>query len=590
LSLPTLGLIAPREKMTAHPSHMVQDLVRLAEVRAAERGDDVACTYLADGERPSKRLSYAELDRRARCVATFLQARAAQGTRALLVFPNRLDFLTAFFGCLYAGLIAVPVPPPRTAQAFARLRHVVGAAGAELVLASDTLRTALERRASTAESLKEPHWIFCDEIADGLERDWRRPRIAPDDIAVLQFTSGSTGNPKGVSVSHANILHNCALLRAVCGSSPDMKLVAWLPNFHDWGLVGCLMFPLFVGRPSFTFDPADFLYRPRRWLEAIGRLGATITCAPNFAYEMCHRSIGESERAGLDLSTLQMAMIGAEPIRKHTIEAFSSAFAKCGFRKEVFFPCFGLAESTLIVSGGTRMTAPVYARIDRAALEHRRVVMVDASAEGSDFVGCGRPVLDQRVMVVDAETRQPCTTTEIGEIWVAGPSVAKGYWDEPQLSEDVFGASPACAPDEGWLRTGDLGFISNGELFICGRLKDVIIKAGVNYLAEDIEQTVGSSHIWLRPNGCAVFSVEAEGAERLVIVQELDFGRRGDTSAVIGAIQSAVVKEHHVMADAIAVIRPGSLEKTGSGKVRRQLTKSLFLNGTLPITKLWKCW
>ena len=568
----------------------IEDLVGLVEAQASERSGEVAYVHLERGELANERLTYAELDRRARSFAAFLQERVDPGSRVLLVFPNDIGFLIAFFGCQYAGMIAVPVAPPRSRHAFARLCHIARAAGAEIILTPLTLRAELERRFAVDAQPEGLTWIIADDVPEGLEHGWRRPRPAGDDIAVLQFTSGSTGNPKGVSVTHRNILHNCGLLRSACGTSPDLKLVAWLPNFHDWGLVGCLIFPLFVGRPSYFFDPADFLYRPMRWLQAISKFRGTVACAPNFAYDMCRRSVSEDQLAGLDLSCLEMAMVGAEPVRKDMIETFSATFAPFGFRKEAFFPCFGLAESTLIVSGSSRMTPPLYARIDRIEAERRRAIVVDETKEGRDLVGCGSPLLDQRAMIVDPDTTKPCPPLEIGEIWVAGASVAKGYWGAPDLSEEIFGASPATAPGERWLRTGDLGFMWKDALFVCGRLKDVIIKGGVNYFAEDIEYTVARSHAWLRANSCAAFSVDAQGAERLVVVQEIDFGRKGDMASVIGAIQAAVAKEHEVMADAIAVIKPGTLEKTGSGKLRRQLTKSLFLAEQLSTLAMWKCW
>jgi len=573
------------------PARAARSLVELLARRASVQHDAVAYTCLDQGEEPSDTLTYGELDRQARIVGACLRARLPPGSRVLLIFPNQLDFLPAFFGCLYAGLIAVPMPPPRTAQAVGRLLHVAARAGTRVALCSPDLREELERRLAAAEGA-DLDCIFTDGIDAEADPAWRPADPAGNEIAVLQFTSGSTGNPKGVCVTHANVLHNSALLESVCGSAPDLKLVAWLPNFHDWGLVGCLMFPLFVGRPSFVFDPAAFLFRPRRWLEAISRVRGTISCAPNFAYETCIRAAEREPGPPLDLSCWRMALVGAEPVRRDTLERFAAAFAPSGFRADAFFPCYGLAESTLIVSGGRPSAPPVTLRVDRAALEERRVRVVSGRGgpEARDLVGCGRSLLDQRIVIADPETGERCDPDEVGEVWVSGGSVARGYWGDPDLSHATFGAQIAGEVGQPYLRTGDLGFLLDGELFICGRLKDVIIKAGQNYFAEDIEHTVERSHPGLRPNCCAAFGVEAAGAERMVIVQELEYGRKGDARAIIGGIQMAVSKQHDVMADAIVLIRPGSLEKTGSGKVRRQTTRTLFLAAELPVLAAWQSW
>jgi acyl-CoA synthetase (AMP-forming)/AMP-acid ligase II len=573
----------------------MRTLVELVASRAAARPDAVAYTYLDQGEEPTDALTYGELHRRARIIAAGLQRRLPGGSPVILIFPNQLDFLPAFFGCLLAGHPAVPVPPPRTAQAFGRFLHVAARAGVRVALCSPDLREELQRRLAGSEGAALD-CVFTDQALAEPEGTPAFPAIAADDIAVLQFTSGSTGNSKGVCVTHANVLHNCALLESVCGSAPDLKLVAWLPNFHDWGLVGCLMFPLFVGRPAFVFDPAAFLYRPRRWLEAISRFRGTISCAPSFAYEMCLRAGPAETEPELDLGCWRMALVGAEPVRKDTLDRFATAFAGNGFRREAFFPCYGLAESTLIVSGGRPSALPIVRRADRAALERRRVRIVadDDAAEARDLVGCGRALLDQRIVIVDPDSAERCAAGEVGEVWVSGGSVARGYWADAAASEATFGAriagEPEGAPIEPFLRTGDLGFLLDGELFICGRLKDVIIKAGVNYFAEDIEHSVERCHPGLRPNCCAAFGVEAGGAERLVIVQELDYGRKDDAQSIIGRIQMTVSKQHAVMADAIVLIRPGSLEKTGSGKVRRQTTRALFIVSGLPVLRAWQSW
>jgi acyl-CoA synthetase (AMP-forming)/AMP-acid ligase II len=570
---------------------MIRNLLEIVRDRAERVPDRIALTVLNQGERGETELTYGGLELRARSAAGWLQERCRPGDRVLIASSDQGAFLTAFFGCVFAGVIAVPVAPPRSGQAFARLLAVARAAGARLALASGDLRGLLQQRMAAADGAPGLDWHFVDELPDGAEAGWRPPALGRDPVALLQFTSGSTGNPKGVIVSHANVLHNCALLESVCGSSPDFTLVSWLPNFHDWGLIGCLIFPLAIGRPAVSFDPADFLYRPLRWLEAISRFRGTVSCAPNFAYEMCLAAAEEAVRAGLDLGAWEMAMVGAEPVRTATIDRFSAAYAPCGFRREAFFPTYGLAESTLIVSGGTRPAPPIVLHVARAELDQGHAVAAAPDDPGvRALVGCGRPLLDQIVAIVDPQRGTHCAPDEVGEIWVSGPSVARGYWGDGELSEEVFSGRLAAEADRTYLRTGDLGFLHDGELFVCGRLKDLIIKAGVNHFAEDIEHTVGQSHPALRPNACAVFGIEAAGMERLVVVQEIQPGARSQAESIIGTIQAAVAREHAVLADAISILRPGGLEKTGSGKIRRHRARALFLAGELPLVSDWRCW
>ena len=574
------------------PSDACETLVPLIDEWASRQSDRIAYTYLDKGEDPSQVLTFGELGRRARGIAAYLQGRAPPGRPVLLVFPNELDFITAFMGCLLAGLIAVPVAPPRNARGMTRLLGIAESAGASLAVGSAMLRGGLQRLRNTAGDGGGLDWLFVDDIPEGLEDAWRDPGIDAGATAVLQFTSGSTGNQKGVMLSHRNIVHNCRLLQSVCGSSSDLRVVTWLPFFHDWGLIGGLIFPFYAGGTCFIFDPADFLYKPRRWLEAISRFRGTVSCAPNFGYELCAGDTAEAGRPVLDLACWDMAMVGAEPVRKDTIERFSIAFAPNGFRREAFYPCYGLAESTLIVTGGLRSAPPVHATLDRAALEAGRAVPIGEGRgdDAKDCVGCGRPLLDQQVLVADPETRRPCAPLEIGEIWVSGPSVAQGYWGRPDLTRQTFSATTGDGSGMRYLRTGDLGFLWNGELFVCGRLKDVIIKAGANYFAEDIEHSAARSHPGLRPGCGAAFGVEVEGAERLVVVHELNYGKKPDVQRVIGAIQKAVSNDHDVLADAIAILKPGSLEKTSSGKIRRQHTKSLFLSDQLNPVAIWQGW
>ncbi len=568
-------------------------LIEALEWQAHMHPDRLACVHLQDGETPVARLSFGDLVDTARAHAVMLARRARPGARVLLVFPNTPDFLPVFLGCLFAGLVAVPVSPPRSVRAMERLRALAGVAGADLAILSPRLRGGFDRLRGDAAPLggpvDGPEWLFCDELEPGDPRDWVDPGIAPDTLAVLQFTSGSTGMSKGVMVRHANILHNARMFRAEIAPEVDIRLVTWLPFFHDWGLFGCLCYPLIAGGSSIYFDPVDFLQRPMRWVEAISAHQATVCCAPNFAFDLVTRALGQNASA-LDLSSLVMAKFGAEPIRRETMAAFADACAPLGFDAAALRPSYGLAEATLIVTGGGRNVPARSITVARKPLETGHVVVATPDCDTTrDVVSCGRPLLDQQVRIVDPVTRRPMAAGRVGEIWISGANVTTGYWQAPEETAQSFGARIGGEPGD-WLRSGDLGFEDGGEIFVCGRLKDVIIKTGANYFAEDIEASADASHPGLRPGCGAAFGIDAGGAERLVVVQEIDYGPRPDLAQVVGAIQRAVSRDHGVLADAIAVLRPGTLEKTSSGKIRRGHTRALFENDALDPLRVWRCW
>jgi acyl-CoA synthetase (AMP-forming)/AMP-acid ligase II len=354
--------------------------------------------------------------------------------------------------------------------------------------------------------------------------------------------------------------------------------------------VGCLLFPFLMEMPAFYLDPIEFLYAPVRWLTAISRFRAAISCAPNFAYQICAEVVREEDKASLDLSAWQVAMVGAEPVRKDTLERFVSAFAGCGFRREALYPSYGLAENTLFVTGGRRPDPPVYLSVHRASLERRRVVRLAESERARVLVGCGRPLGDQRVAIVNPATSVPCGPDEIGEVWVAGGSVTRGYWQHAEEGEPTYFARLRNGDPTPWLRTGDLGFLAAGELFLCGRRKDVIIKAGSNYFAEDVERVAEGGHRSLRALGGAAFSVEVADTERLVIVHELEYGQRPTQDEVFDGIQGAMLDAFGIKADAIVLIKPGSLPKTTSRKICRQQARVLFLQQELQTVATWKRW
>jgi len=570
--------------------HEVSTLVDLLSYRSQNQPDQTAYTFLEDGETEAGRLTYQELDRLARAIAFKLQSLDAVGSRALLLYQPGLEFIAAFFGCLYAGVVAVPAYPPRRNQNMSRLQAVVTDAQAVVALTTTSLLDNIEGRFAENPELAKLHWLTTDNIAGDLAQVWQAPEVSSETLAFLQYTSGSTGTPKGVMVSHGNLLHNSALINECFADTPNSRGVSWLPPYHDMGLVGGVLQPLYVGAPMILMPPVAFMQRPFRWLEAISRFKATTSGGPNFAYDVCFRKITPEQLASLDLSSWKVAFTGAEPVRAETLEQFAATFEPCGFRKEAFLPCYGMAETTLIVSGGLKIAPPIMRQVDGAALEQNQVVAATGKQESiRTLVGCGQNLLDQKLLIVDPESLTPCPDNQVGEIWVSGLSIAQGYWNQPDLTNKTFHAYLANTGDGPFLRTGDLGFLQDGELFITGRIKDVIIIRGQNHYPQDIELTVEKSHPALRAGCGAAFAVDVKGQERLVIVQEVErsYLRKLNVHEVVGNIRASVAAEHALQVYATVLVKTGSIPKTSSGKIQRYACRAGFLNGTLNVVEDW---
>ena len=553
-------------------------LVALLRDRAASQGDDPAFVFLKDGEVEEAALSYGELDHRARSIAACLQQQAAAGDRALLLFPPGLDYICAFFGCLYAGVIAVPIYPPQSQRSRAdRLQSVVADSGAGWLLGTTEIVNGLTQE---VELLGRLRTLTTDSVDDALAQAWQMPAVDAGTIAFLQYTSGSTGQAKGVMVSHGNLLHNEALIRDGFGTDRETVVVGWLPLYHDMGLVGNVLQPIYLGGRAVLMSPMAFLQKPLRWLQAVSRYRATVSGGPNFAYELCAERIGEDDMAELDLSCWRVAFNGSEPIRATTLERFAQAFAPCGFRADASFACYGLAESTLFVAGSTPLTPTVCLDVDPAQLQRHRVMRSQAS-DRRRLVGSGHAE-PTRVCIVQPESRRPCAMGEVGEIWVRGPSVAQGYWRQPELSADTFDARTD-AGDGPFLRTGDFGFVQDGQLFVTGRLKELIIIRGRNHYPQDIEQTVQAAHPALAVGAGAAFAIDQDGEERLVVVQEVQRThlRQLDVAAVEHAVRAAVAERHQLQLHALVLIKPMRLPKTSSGKIKRRETRRLFVERLL---------
>jgi acyl-CoA synthetase (AMP-forming)/AMP-acid ligase II len=575
-------------------------LIELLRRRAHSQPERRAYTFLSDGESAGPSLTYAELERQARAIGALLQSCVASGERALLLYPPGLEFISAFFGSVYSGIIAVPAPLPRNNKTLNhRLAAIVNDAQPTTVLTTSQILATLEKLYRPAPHLQSIRWLSTDDVSAERAGEWRDPGARGDSLVLLQYTSGSTATPKGVMVSHQNVLHNCAELDIGCEHTPESVSVTWLPHFHDMGLIYGLMQPLHNGFPCYILPPMYFLQRPLRWLQAMSSYRATHCTAPNFAYDLCVSKIKPEQRATLDLSHWRVAGVGAEPVRKRTLDRFIEAFAPSGFRAKTFCPAYGLAETTLMVSASHAKELPLFDTFEVAALEQGRVIKAtEENGNAQTLVGCGRPAPGTQVVIVRPETSTRCAHGEVGEVWVSSASVAQGYWNRPEETEQAFRAYLSESLEGPFFRTGDLGFFHDGELFITGRLKDLIIIAGRNLYPQDIERTVEECHPALRPTACAAFSVEVDGQEQLVVLAEVEprYKQAGGSQdlksdrhpliegeSLLREIRKAVAEEHDAYAYAVMLLKAGSLPKTSSGKVQRHACRNSFQAGSLEV-------
>jgi acyl transferase domain-containing protein/acyl-CoA synthetase (AMP-forming)/AMP-acid ligase II/acyl carrier protein len=559
---------------------ITKTLLEILTYRAQYQSDKQAYIFLENGETESASLTYGELDRLARAIAAHIQD--WQGERALLLYPSGLEFITAFFGCLYAGVVAVPVYPPRRNQKLSRLLSIVNDAQAKVALTTTSILPDIEKRWEEEAGLAQFKLVATDTI-EANPQEFVPKSLTLESLAFLQYTSGSTGTPKGVMVTHGNIIHNQKLIQQAFGHSEQSIGVGWLPLFHDMGLIGHVLQPIYVGFPSILMPPLAFLQKPIRWLKAISQYRATTSGGPNFAYDLCVKKIQPEQLADLDLSGWDLAFNGAEPIRAETLEQFSQKFAQCGFNESAFYPCYGMAETTLFVTGGDKNQKPLIQGVKTFELEKNLVVESEISSlESRVFVGCGHSYMNTRVMIVNPELLTRCQQGQVGEIWVSGGSIAAGYWNCSEATQETFQSYLKDTGEGPFLRTGDLGFLLDGELFVTGRLKDVIIIRGRNHYPQDIELSVQKSHPALQANLGAAFSIEVEGEERLVIVQEVErtYIRQLNTDEVVEAINQAISLEHELAIDTIVLLKPGSIPTTSSGKIQRRACRQKFLDGS----------
>jgi acyl transferase domain-containing protein/acyl-CoA synthetase (AMP-forming)/AMP-acid ligase II/pimeloyl-ACP methyl ester carboxylesterase len=560
-------------------------LVDRLQEQANRQPEKRAFTFLADSESEIDSLTYQQLNQKAKAIAFVLQSYQARGQRALLLYQPGLDFITAFLGCLYAGVIAVPVYPPRANRSLERLLAIVSDADASFALTAKSIQDQIADKFAVHETSKKINFIATDTLEVNLATSWQHPGITTDDLAFLQYTSGSTGTPKGVMVSHGNLMANSVTINHGFQNRREHTVVSWLPPYHDMGLIGCIIQPMYVGLSMYMMAPVSFLQRPYRWLEAISRYRGVANGGPNFAYDLCVERITPEQKATLDLSCWELAFSGAEPVRAKTIERFSNYFRSCGFRSQAFYPCYGMAESTLMITGGDKYAEPITASFDSKELEQNRAVAPSSEENKVTLVSSGRNVPGQIIVITNPDTFKTCPDGEIGEIWVKSDSVAQGYWNRPELNNTNFNAVLADTQESGWLRTGDLGFLQAGELFVTGRLKDLIIIHGRNYYPQDIELTIDNAHEAIRAGNVAAFAVEVAGKEQLVITAEIQRThlRKLKTEEVTKAIRTAIAQNHELQTHAIVLLKTGSIPKTSSGKIQRHACKAGYLEGTLNV-------
>jgi 8-amino-7-oxononanoate synthase/acyl carrier protein len=567
------------------------DLVAVLKHWAQVQPDTVAY-YFTDGDNPDQDISltFSELEAAARDVAGYLQKSGiSRGERVLLIYPPVLDFVIGFFGCLFAGATAVPALPPRRNRKGQRIHGIARDCQAKFALTTEQVRQQIEG---------DSNWVEWESISivatDAMARDysehWSDPEIAPDDLAVLQYTSGSTGNPKGVMLSHANLVRNTELIMVSFETKRSSIGVSWLPMYHDMGLIGGVLEAMWMGCPMVLMSPMTFLQKPIRWFKTISRFKATTSGGPNFAYQLCVDKITDEELEGIDLSTWTTAFNGAEPVRASTLKEFEKRFASVGFQNTSFLPCYGMAETTLIVTGGPNRDRPVRKHFDSGELDKKRVVLCEPGEGSRELVGSGGILPGEQVLIVDPESNEVLGPDAIGEIWVSSPSVGQGYWQREEQTIETFHAHTS-EGDGPFLRTGDLGFMCEGQLFVAGRLKDMIIVRGVNKYPQDIELTTEQTSDAMQSGVAAAFAHEVEGVERLVIAAEVQKRGEGeDWEQLIKTIRREVTAVHDLPPDAVVLVRYGTLPRTSSGKIQRHACRDLFERDSLKVVSEWKGW
>ncbi|NOY49184.1 MAG: AMP-binding protein [Chlorobi bacterium] len=561
--------------------------IEVIKNRVLEKPEHVVFRFLNDGVNENESLTYRQLELRSKALGAKMQEYGKKGDRVLLLFPPGLSYVASIFACFYSGFIAVPAYPPRRNHKLTRLNTIIADSGAGISIISRKVYNDIERNFADDEKLKSIRWIIYEDVSDDDALKWADTGIFPGDIALLQYTSGSTGNPKGVMLSQLNLLYNSEYIHRTFEFNSSSVGVNWLPIFHDMGLIGGVLQSAYLGLTNVGMPPTAFLKNPLNWLKAMEKYGGTTGGGPNFGFDYCLEKISDEDKKLLDLSKVKTFYCGAEPVRKPTMEAFSKEF---GIETRQMYPVYGMAETTLIASGGYQSEAPKYISLKSDKLSKGKVeIATDDYDRKVELVGCGHAWMETVIEIVDPGTFNKLPELNVGEIWVAGPTVAKGYWEKPEETERTFNAFIKNSGEGPFLRTGDLGFLNDGELYITGRLKDMIIIRGVNYYPNDIEFTIQKNSADFRQNGGAAIPVIKDGKEKLVIVQELERTalRKDNHDELISLIRERISDEYELDVYAVCLIRTGSIPLTSSGKIQRRQTKYDYLNKQLNIVKEW---
>lgn len=552
--------------------------------------DKIALTTLDREGNESEQITYGELTRISKAIAARLLEDCVKGDTCLILAAPGIDFTAALLACFYSGIIAVPAQPPKKKKRNERLHAILKDADPACVLVSqeieDIIRTDTE---NFSELLALPRMLI-NSNTQGQVKDHKTPRSERNDVALLQYTSGTTGKPNGTMISHAGILHNSELIKKSFGHTSDLVVVTWLPPYHDMGLIGTLLQPMYAGGSNVIIDPYDFLRDPGMWLRAITKYKGTTAGCPNFALDLLVERVTEEKKEQIDLSTLNVFFCGSEPVRTASVRRFSRHFSDCGFKEKMFLPCYGLAENTLMASGIGHEDMPRYIRADREKLEKEKHLVITNEVGGMSFVSCGHTWLNDKLIIVDPDRRTPLEDDRVGEIWLMTGSIAPGYWKQGAKSRDIFHARVTGTNEGPFLRTGDLGFIHDGHLYIAGRTKDLIIIRGNNYYSTDIANTVEHSHPALQSHACAAFPVNAGSTEKLVVVQEIKRTAMPTLipEEVIDSIRTAVATEHEIPIYAIGLLSPGRICKTSSGKIQHGKCRVQWEEGSLKTVYSWK--
>ncbi|HEX8619810.1 MAG TPA: AMP-binding protein, partial [Thermoanaerobaculia bacterium] len=563
-----------------------RDLVEILHWRGEHQHGRSALTFCAD-DGTETTWTYGELDLRARSFAVALRELASAGDRAVLLCPGGLHYVRAIVGCFYAGVVAVPAYPPANARQLARIDAILRDSGTDLIVTTTETRDRINKWLAAERRQAQFRFVCVDEIPVADADRWSMPLLTPETLAFLQYTSGSTSDPKGVMVGHGNLMANLAMIEQGFALTPDSEWGTWLPMFHDMGLIGNVLEPLYLGAKTVLMSPQAFVREPVSWLQLMTRHRSSVTGAPNFGYALCARGVSDEQKQGLDLSALTVAYCGSEPIDPQVLERFAEAFRDCGFRKEALFPCYGMAEATLFATGSVPGGGARSLRVDARALESDIATPVDATAPARVLTASGHPAPGQQLRIVDPETRRPLPEGRVGEVWLKGPNIAQGYWGAESLTRETFGAM-LVEGDGPYLRTGDLAFVDGGSLYVTGRSKDLIIIRGRNVYPQDVERTAAESSAAVLPGGTAAFSIEIDGTEELVVVQEIRRAARHESpEAIAAAIRNAVVADYELAPYAIVLLKPATLPKTSSGKVRRAATREAYLNDALDVHFAW---